>query len=156
MYSKNVHIIIKKSERLLQLWQRDTLAVQYPVGLGFSPQGDKQKEGDGNRREGSYYICMRNEKSRFYKSFGLSYPNSEDAKKGLEAGLIDITTYDLINQKINESSCPPWHTALGGEICIHGHGSHSDWTQGCIAVENSVMDVLWQLCPLGTAVIILP
>lgn len=154
--AKNVHIIIRKSQRLLQLWQGGTLAAQYPIGLGACPLGHKQKEGDGKTPEGTYYICMRNDQSRFYKSFGLSYPNSEDAKKGLENKLIDEETYQLIEKKISERSCPPWHTALGGEICIHGHGSQSDWTKGCIALENSAMDALWDLCPLGTAVVICP
>ena len=37
---------------------------------------------------------------------------------------------------------PDWYTPLGGAIMIHGHGSGSDWTEGCIAVENEVMDIL--------------
>lgn len=49
---------------------------------------------------------------------------------------------------------PPWDTNLGGEIMIHGHGSHSDWTLGCIAVENDVMDILWDYCKLGVEITI--
>ena len=51
---------------------------------------------------------------------------------------------------------PPWNTSLGGEIMIHGHGSETDWTLGCIAVDNEVMDILWQYCHNGTGVIINP
>ena len=27
---------------------------------------------------------------------------------------------------------------------IHGHGSHSDWTAGCIAVDDDIMDILYR------------
>ena len=85
----SIRIIVKKAERLLQLWEGAALLAQYPVGIGSSPQGPKQKEGDRKTPEGEYTICMRNDKSRFYRSFGLSYPNIQDAKNGLASGLID-------------------------------------------------------------------
>jgi murein L,D-transpeptidase YafK len=151
-----VRIVVYKSERLLQLWRGALLAAQFRISLGFAPQGHKQAEGDGKTPEGAYYICMRNEKSRFYKSLGLSYPNAQDAKNGLNNGLIDEATHDAIIHTISEGNCPPWHTALGGEICIHGHGAAGDWTKGCIALDNEAMDALWALCPAGTAVVILP
>jgi len=153
---KPIRIIVKKAERLLELWRGASLYAQFPVGLGFSPQGQKRMEGDGRTPEGEYYICVRNEKSRFYKSLGLSYPNTEDAKNGFKSGRIDDTIRRLIIQKLSEKGCPPWHTPLGGEIYIHGCGSKNDWTKGCIALENEAMDVLWALCPPGTDVVILP
>ena len=39
---------------------------------------------------------------------------------------------------------------------IHGMGIEGDWTHGCIAVDNEVMDILWKLCPLGTQVTVMP
>jgi L,D-peptidoglycan transpeptidase YkuD (ErfK/YbiS/YcfS/YnhG family) len=153
---ENPKIIVKKADRTLQLWDQDTLYASYPIGLGREPIGDKQKEGDGRTPEGTYYICTRNNYSRFYLSLGLSYPNIEDAYEGLNAGLIDQNTYNQIEGAINRGVQPPWNTALGGEIMIHGHGSQSDWTAGCIAVDNDVMDVLWEICRIGTTVIIEP
>ena len=153
---KKPKIIIKKEKRILELWDGDILYDTYPIGLGKNPVGAKKKEGDGRTPEGEYYICTRNSKSKFYLSLGISYPNKEDGKKALETGLIDQKTYDKIADAINRKIAPPWNTPLGGEIMIHGHGSHSDWTAGCVAVDNDIMDILWDNCPTGTPVIIEP
>ncbi len=149
-------IIVKKSERLLELWDGDRLYATYPVGLGWSPEGHKHSEGDGRTPEGTYYVCTRNSYSRFYLSLGVSYPNEEDAATALEEGLIDTDTYRQIANAINRSAQPPWNTPMGGEIMIHGMGSGSDWTAGCVAVDNEVMDILWKHCPIGTPIIIQP
>jgi murein L,D-transpeptidase YafK len=149
-------IIVRKGDRVLELWDDQVLCASFPVGLGFEPIDHKQVEGDGRTPEGEYYVCTRNPNSRFYKALGVSYPNREDADAGLLSGTIDEQTADLIRQAIERQACPPWNTPLGGEIMIHGHGSLSDWTAGCVAVDNEVMDILWQHSPLGTPITILP
>ena len=149
-------IVIKKSERILELWDGERLYGSYPIGLGREPAGDKQVEGDGRTPEGDYYVCMRNSKSKYYLSLGVSYPNKEDAAAALAAGLIDQNTYQQIAGAIDHESRPPWDTTLGGAIMIHGNGSSSDWTAGCIAVENDVMDILWRHCPNKTSIQIKP
>jgi hypothetical protein len=47
-------------------------------------------------------------------------------------------------------------TDLGGWIEIHGDGTGSatTWTQGCVAVRNGAMDVLWEQVRVGTPVLI--
>lgn len=152
----NPSIVIKKADRVLQLWDGDTLWNSYHIGLGFDPLGDKQREGDGRTPEGTYYVCTRNSASRFYLSLGLSYPNEGDAKEALDNGLINNETYEQIADSIRRGEQPPWYTPMGGEIMIHGHGSHSDWTAGCIAVDDEIMDILWDICKIGTQVIIEP
>lgn len=149
-------IIVKKSERVLELWDGDHLYGSYSIGLGWEPIGDKKIEGDGRTPQGTYYVCTRNDRSRFYLSLGVSYPNKEDAKEALEEGTIDQSTYEEIADAIDGKSQPPWYTAMGGEIMIHGMGGDSDWTAGCIAVDNEVMDILWEFCPTKTPIIIEP
>lgn len=149
-------IVVKKSERILELWDGDSLYGSYPIGLGFSPEGHKTREGDGKTPVGTYYVCTRNSNSRFYLSLGVSYPNQEDASTALDEGRIDQNTYRQITDAINSQAQPPWNTALGGEIMIHGMGSSSDWTAGCIAVDNEVMDILWRHVKLKTVIEILP
>jgi hypothetical protein len=149
-------IIVRKSKRILELWDDQVLCASYPIGLGFEPIDHKQVEGDGRTPEGEYYVCTRNPNSRFYRALGVSYPNREDADAGLMSGTIDEQIADLIREAIDLQSCPPWNTPLGGEIMIHGQGSQSDWTAGCVAVEDEVMDLLWQHSPLGTPITILP
>ena len=151
-----VSIIVKKSERLLELWQGETLIDSFSIGLGWAPEGHKQIEGDGKTPEGEYYVCVRNRNSSFYLSLGVSYPNEKDAAAALEDGRIDYATYERIANAIEKGQCPDWNTALGGAIMIHGHGGSSDWTAGCVAVDNEVMDLLFDYCPVGTKITILP
>lgn len=149
-------IVVKKSARLLELWDGDALVGSYPAGLGWTPEGKKQKEGDGRTPEGDYYVCVRNDHSRFYLSLGVSYPGKADAKAALDEGRIGQAAYDRIAGAIDSGERPSWSTPLGGEIMIHGHGGDRDWTAGCVAVDNGVMDILWAACPLGTPIRILP
>jgi hypothetical protein len=149
-------ILIRKAQRQMQFFDGDRIARTYRVGLGFSPVGDKEREGDGRTPEGFYYICAKNPESRFCLSLGLSYPNTEDAKRGLEAGLITEADYERIATAIGTRGVPPWDTALGGEIYIHGHGSKRDWTAGCIALDDAAVQELYTWAPVGTIVEIAP
>lgn len=151
-----IYIIVKKSERLLELWQGETKIISVPIGLGRTPEGHKQVEGDGKTPEGEYYVCVRNSNSKFYLSLGVSYPDKEDATAALADGRIDREIYDRIVSAIDNWRQPDWYTPLGGAIMIHGHGSGSDWTEGCIAVDNEVMDILFEYCALKTKITILP
>ena len=44
----------------------------------------------------------------------------------------------------------------GGLIEIHSGGSGNDWTWGCIAIENSAIDALWQTIGVGDTVVVEP
>jgi murein L,D-transpeptidase YafK len=99
---------------------------------------------------------MKNERSKFYLSLGLSYPNEEDAARGLREGLITRAQAASIVGAVRAGRCPPWDTALGGEIFIHGGGTASDWTWGCVALENAEVKELFDAVPAGTPVRIEP
>ena len=132
------------------------MILNVPIGLGFSPVGHKQVEGDGKTPEGEYYVCVKNYNSAFYLSLGLSYPNKDDAAAALADGRITNKVYKNIAAAIDSKQCPDWYTPLGGAIMIHGHGGDSDWTSGCVAVDNNIMDILFEYCGLRTKVTILP
>jgi murein L,D-transpeptidase YafK len=136
------------------LYSGNKLVRQYRVGLGLSPIEDKTKEGDRRTPEGEFYIFTKNDKSAFYLSLGLSYPNSEDAERGLRDGVINREQYNQILNAIRKKTAPPQNTALGGEIYIHGNGSQSDWTWGCVALDDKDIQELFDAVPLGTKVII--
>ena len=51
---------------------------------------------------------------------------------------------------------PPWDTKLGGEVFVHGRGAKSDWTLGCIALDDSDIEELYRLVPVGTPITIHP
>ena len=148
-------IVIYKSERELELYSDEKLLRTYRVGLGFSPVLDKTHEGDGATPEGEFYVFVKNRKSAYYLSLGLSYPNLEDAKRGLNEGLITKNEHDLIVEAIRKKTAPPQYTELGGLIYIHGNGAAKDWTRGCIALENADIRELYDAVSVGTPVTIL-
>lgn len=153
---KKPRIVIKKGERKLYLYSEQKVLRVYNIGLGFEPNGHKAKQGDGKTPEGTYRISLKNPKSQFYLSLAINYPNPNDGKQGLSKGLINQKQYQEILRRNRIKANPPWNTALGGEIFIHGHGSKADWTLGCIALENSEMKELYQSVPVGTEVNIMP
>src|SRR5262245_56810555 len=158
---RQFRIIIKKAERKLFLYRleekEENLQKTYQISLGTNPTGSKRRQGDGATPEGDYYITHKNPRSRFYLSLGLSYPNISDADAGLKAGLITKREYEAIAAAIHQKNKPPQNTRLGGDIFIHGGGSGtSDWTIGCIALENEEMKELFDLIPVKTPVKIIP
>lgn len=153
---KNPRIVVKKKERILQLFDGEKLFKTYRVALGFVPEGDKEKQGDGKTPEGEFYIFTKNPKSKFYLSLGVSYPNIEDAERGLRANLITGKEHAAIVKAISEKKTPPQYTALGGEIYIHGGGIGTDWTFGCVALESEEIKEFFDLIPIGAPVRIEP
>jgi len=139
----------------MELSDGETLVKVYRIALGLNPVDDKRKEGDGCTPEGEFYICTKNDRSRFHLFLGLSYPNQEDAERGLKSGLISKEEHDQIIEAIVAKKRPPWNTKLGGEIGIHGGGAGADWTQGGIAVENKDIEELFMTMNLGSTVKIL-
>lgn len=152
---KNPSITIRKSERVLEVYDGDKLVRTFNIALGFSPEKDKEVEGDGRTPEGEFYVFTKNPESRFHLSLGLSYPAKDDAARGFAAGLVSKEENDQIVKAINERAMPLQKTRLGGEIYIHGGGTENDWTDGCIALENEEMTELFEAIPAGTRVRIL-
>jgi len=152
----NPRIIVHKSARTLELFDGEALVKTYKIALGKTPVGDKQIEGDGKTPEGEFFVFTKNEKSKFYLSLALSYPNIEDAERGLAAKLITKSAHDTIVDAITEKKMPPQNTKLGGEIYIHGGGIDGDWTQGCVALMDDEMKELFNSIIIGSLVIIRP
>ncbi|MCY6372283.1 L,D-transpeptidase family protein [Clostridium ganghwense] len=148
-------IKIYKTSRTLELYGDDKLIGRFKIVLGQNPKGDKNKEGDSKTPEGKYYICTRNDKSKFTLFLGLSYPNIEDAKRGLENGLIDSYTFNKIKKAIENKQQPPWNTSLGGAVGIHGGGDNHNWTAGCIALSDEAIHIIWKYTNYGTSIEIL-
>ena len=132
-------IEIDKSERRMTVFREGTPLRSYDIALGFSPVGDKSREGDGRTPEGRFRIDRRNPKSKFHLSLGLDYPHAEDIEHAAAYGF-----------------------SPGGDIFIHGQPNwftgimRGDWTEGCIAVTNAEMEELWRVARLGTEVVIRP
>ncbi len=132
-------VFVDKSARVLQLLSGDTVIKSYHIALGGNPIGHKQQQGDKRTPSGSYTLDYKNEKSKFYRSIHISYPNAADKAHAKKMG-------------INP----------GGDIMIHGQKNGSghlasvnqlrDWTEGCIAVTDEEMDEIMAMVKVGTAI----
>lgn len=159
-------ILVKKGERRLYLYAsnggKERLARTYTIALGNHPTGSKRRQGDGATPEGDYYITHKNERSNYYLSLGVSYPNIADADRGLKDGLITRAEHQTIVNSIHSMGKPPQNTMLGGDIFIHGGGTGKlfgtikDWTLGCVALENKDIKELFDTIPVKTPVKIVP
>jgi len=148
-------LIVSKSERRLE-FKDGSATREFSIGLGTSPVGRKSRQGDRKTPEGTYAITHKNSRSQFYLSLGISYPNLDDAKSGLRAGLLSQAEYAKIESANVRGHLPPQNTPLGGDIFIHGRGSQSDWTWGCIALDDVDMKFLFDHVQVGDKITIKP
>ncbi len=152
---KDPRILVEKSAGRLTVFDADRPVKAYKVISGFG-YGDKVQEGDQRTPEGDFYVCMKNPQSKYVLSLGLSYPNIEDANRGLRAGMIGQTQYDAVVDAILKKQMPPWNTPLGGEIMIHGCAYDRTGTLGCVAMQDGDIRELYAAIPVGTPVEIRP
>lgn len=151
---KDPWLKITKKKRRLDLYSGKSLVKSYRIVLGQNPSGDKIKEGDGRTPEGEFYICTKNPKSKYHCFMGISYPDTEDAERGLDVGLIDRGHYHQIMEAHKGRGCPPWDTPLGGDIGLHGGGTNRTRTRGCIGLKNKDIEELYQTLQFGDKVVI--
>ena len=63
--------------------------------------------------------------------------------------------YNICDAHRNDKG-PPWNTAIGGQIYIHGDLENKSWSEGCIRMYNGDIEFLFQKVSVGTKVIITP
>ena len=136
-------VLVVKSESRLYLYHEGKELTSFKVAFGSNPEGHKQQQGDERTPEGRYVLDYKNPNSKYYKSIHISYPNAQDRQNARKRG-------------VNP----------GGEIMIHGqpngYGGFStivqlfNWTNGCIALSNPDMDVVWDAVKPGTPIEIRP
>jgi murein L,D-transpeptidase YafK len=151
-------IRVWKERHELSLVEGEHVLKTCPVSLGREPNASKLRRGDGRTPAGTYYISEKLERSRFHRFLGISYPNVDDADRAYAERLISASEWADIFFANLEQATPPWSTAMGGRVGIHGHGGPSlipiDWTDGCVAVSDTDIDYLYDRVPVGTPVII--
>ena len=94
----SIWIKVWKKEHKLMLMRETEIIKTYPIALGFNPIDDKVRQGDGCTPEGRFYLCEMLEKPQPPERYGarsmrLSYPCSEDARRGLRDKLITRKQY---------------------------------------------------------------
>lgn len=152
-------ILVDKSDRRLAAYQNGALAPSplgpacFPIALGAAPAGDKERRGDERTPVGERRVTHKNPVSSYHLSLGLDYPNRADAARALADGRIDAATHDRIVAADRPGQPSRRDTPIGGDIFLHGGGtSPADWTDGCIAVDNAVIDWLFEVVGPGTRV----
>lgn len=134
-------ILIEKSARRMVVYRDGEALKTYRIALGFAPDGDKRREGDGKTPEGIFKIDRRNDGSAYHLSLGINYPRTSDRARAAVAGV-----------------------SPGGDIFIHGQPNQvpdgykvpGDWTAGCIAVTDDEITELFAAADIGTEVEIRP
>lgn len=150
-------VVVEKSKRLLTAYDAaGAVLLRCRVALGRAPVGHKQKEGDDRTPEGRYFCCLKRERGKFGRALGVSYPSFADARAAVAEKRLDAALLPLFAAAEHEQKRPPWGTALGGEIYLHGGGADRDWTAGCIALDDENMQVLFALCAEGDVIEITP
>lgn len=158
-------IVVLKEQRRIMLYDHGQIATIagggpacWRVGLGSGyPAGHKQRQGDMRTPEGWYSTSDR-PWSAFYAAITVHYPEAADADRGEGAGLISASEAAAIREASANGSMPPMDGKLGGRILVHGGGSSTDWTLGCVAMDDADIEALRARLPKGmrTKILILP
>jgi len=135
-------VVVLKAPRRLFVYQRGRIIADYPVNLGFSGLADKLSEGDGATPEGQFHVIGKKvgTGTKYYKALLLDYPTVAHRQRFQDA---------QANGRL------PLDRSIGSLIEIHGESSdNEDATNGCIALENSAMDQVFDRAKTGTPVTI--
>ena len=147
--SKNLKILIDKSEYTLSVLHKDSVLIVYPCVFGFDPVSDKMQEGDGATPEGEFGIrSMYPHKSWSYFIW-IDYPNEESWRR-FRKRKADGT--------IEQSA------TIGGEVGLHGVPGTADemiadktnWTLGCISLTTADITDLYKSISTSTKIEIVP
>jgi hypothetical protein len=135
-------IIIDKFSRKCYVYYNGRPKYEFDAELGKNWVGDKRVKGDFATPEGMYKITRKfdSRKTKYYKALLLDYPNDEDTAR--------------FRAEIEKGSLPP-NAKIGGLIEIHGNGGKGiDWTEGCVALTDREMDIVFKIVKVGTPVTI--
>lgn len=141
----------------MMLYDAGSIEACWAIGLGFAPVGHKRIEGDGTTPEG-WYQTSDKPWSLFDNAIAVHYPATRDAADARRDGRIGWRQLKAISAANRRGAVPPQQTAMGGAILIHGGGSSSDWTLGCLALEdNDLVDLRSRLDgSMRTNLLVLP
>ena len=139
-------IRIAKGAHTLSLVAGGEVVASYRVALGPGGAGPKHMEGDKVTPVGTYRVVGRI-KGLYHQFLTVSYPNDEDRQRHAELQRLGLVPRDV---------------GVGGGIGIHGtghkdwNGVHkaSDWTLGCIALDDDEIDAVAARVKDGTRVVI--
>jgi hypothetical protein len=142
--------VFKRKQELL-VYYKGRLFKRYEAVFGRSLDlSAKLWAQDRRTPEGVYTIIEKYPSARFHWFLKLNYPN-----------LVDRVRYETLRVNgVVPTDGDGKEPTVGSAIGIHGtdvpilNSGHINWTTGCISVENSDIEDLERLLPVGTVVII--
>ena len=156
-------VVVEKSVNKMTVFYQGEPLKSFICVSGVNTQGDKQQQGDNRTPEGRFFITdkerLNNDPYLGQKWMGISYPAPAHAQKGMENNLISVNQYQAIVRANNQKVQPPQNTALGGWIGIHGGRDDLtkekiNWTEGCLALQDTDLEELYKIVQYGTLVVI--
>jgi murein L,D-transpeptidase YafK len=137
-------IVVYKKKRMLYAYKDGKVVEEFRISLGANggaDGGNKVKAGDYRTPEGTYTIVRKKCDSRLYKSLMISYPDQADKARARARG-VNPGGYITIHGQ------PKWNADGRGD----NYTLSRDWTEGCMAVRNLAMDMLWRSVEKGVKI----
>jgi len=133
-------ILVDKLQHRCLLLAKGRVERAYAANLGRNWYRLKSREHDASTPEGDYKIERRFRSGNFGWALLLDYPNALDRRRF---------------NALKKAGTIPAQARIGGNIEIHGGGRHnSDWTDGCVSLENREMAELYERAYAGMPVTI--
>lgn len=144
---KVTRVVIKKRAHSLSLLAGEDVVQTYRVAVGPGAPGHKVQEGDETTPVGRYHVTAH-QPSKYRMFLRLDYPNAEDRSR-----------FARLKREGRLAS----DATIGGDIGIHGPPVQmpellkptlklTDWTLGCIAVNDDEIQEIARLVKDGTEV----
>lgn len=133
-------IVVEKIPGLCDLYSNGVKKYSFKVEFGRNWIGDKKCEGDYATPEGEYKVVkkLQGGSTKYYKALLMNYPNGQDRKR-----------FNELKKKGEVAR----GAGIGSLIEIHGSGGRgANWTNGCVALANKDMDVLYRNVGNGTPI----
>ncbi|MBA4323249.1 MAG: hypothetical protein C0408_10585 [Odoribacter sp.] len=140
--NRSYSIIVDKFSRKCYVFFNGEKKYEFDTELGRNWVGNKRRMGDKATPEGVYKIDnkFRGKQTLYHKALSIDYPSNQDRER--------------FRAEISRGTLPA-KAKIGGGIEIHGGGGKGvDWTEGCIALTDSEIDVVFKIIKIGTPVTI--
>ncbi|HEY3446350.1 MAG TPA: L,D-transpeptidase [Myxococcales bacterium] len=167
---------LKDYDPLIKTSVKARLRFPVPMALSKRAVGHKLRLADARTPEGEYEICGSIAASEYTYFLSVSFPAQKDVDAAVKEKRFDEKALARIKKSQHLGACPDFYSALGGTIGIHGaptrmakdiakleaedpssiQVTESDWTLGCLGVENRHIRFLAKEVPLRTKILIVP
>jgi murein L,D-transpeptidase YafK len=135
-------IVVDKMAKTCFVYKGGHLKHTFEIELGKNWIGNKRHQGDKTTPEGIYKVTKKldSKNTIYHRALLINYPNEDDKKR-------------FTSEK--KKGALPRNANIGGLIEIHGDGGKGvNWTDGCVALHNDDMEVVYKLANVNTTVTI--